>query len=244
MNYNNNISPDELETIERYLTGNMTAGEVSVFEIQLQQDVELKNKTEEVRALLTGISEQSLSTRLNDFHSQISSENKPSARIVPMMKKLLMAASILAVAFVAVWWFTARKSGNDDLYANLYSPDPGLATVMGNSSAYDFDKAMVEYKNGEYDKALEAWTALLNKNPKNDTLMYFVGVAYQAKNDSRAVDHLEKVSTDASSAFTRDASWYLGLYYLKTGQKEKALDYIQRSGHPKSAEAIKAINKK
>ncbi len=229
--------------IERYLTGNMTAGEVSVFEIQLQQDVEFKNKTEEVRALLTGISEQSLSARLNDFHTQISSENKPSARIVPMMKKVLMAASILAVTFVTVWWFAARKSGTDELYANLYSPDPGLATVMGGSSDYEFDKAMVEYKNGEYDKALEAWTTLLKNDPKNDTLMYFVGVAFQAKDDSRGIEHLQKVSADASSAFNKDASWYLGLYYLKTGQKEKALTYIERSGHPKSAEAIKAINK-
>ena len=244
MNYNNNISTEELEKIERYLSGSMAADEAMAFEAQLEGDVELKEKTEEIKALLVGISEESLSARLNNFHTEISSEKKPSATIVPMMRKLLMAASILAVAFVTVWWFAGRKTGNDALYANLYSPDPGLATVMGSSKAYQFDKAMVEYKNGEYSKAVDAWTTLLKSNSKSDTLHYFVGVAYQATDDPRAIEHLEIVAADASSAFYKDASWYLGLYYLKSGHKEKALNYIVRSGHPKSAEAIKAINKK
>lgn len=244
MNYSNNISTEELETIERYLSGSMPADEAMAFEAQLEDDMELREKTEEIKALLVGIGEESLSAQLDNFHTEISAENKASATIVPMMRKLLMAASIVALAFVTVWWFSTRKTDNDALYANLYSPDPGLATVMGSSKEYDFDKAMVEYKNGEYAKAIEAWTSLLKSNSKSDTLHYFLGAAYQATNNPDAIKHLELVAADASSAFYKDASWYLGLYYLKSGHKEKALDYIVRSGHPKSAEAIKAINKK
>lgn len=244
MNHNYNISPEELEQIERFIAGEMSVEEAAQFEELLKTDPLISEKTQEVRLMMIGIGEKALATRLNDFHKEITAEKKQPARVVHIAKKLLMAASIFAVAFAAVWWFAIRKTADEALYANLYSPDPGLATVMGNSAAYDFDKAMVEYKNGEYDKAIEAWTNLLKNNPSSDTLNYFVGAAYQAKNDNRTIEYLEKVTTDASSVFNKDASWYLGLYYLKSGQKDKALEYLERSGHPKSTEAIKAINKK
>jgi len=243
LNYKNNISPEELETIERYLTGQMPGEEAVRFEEQLNTDALLQAKTAEVTALLTGISEESLGGKLNDFHKEISATNHQPARVVSFGRKLLVAASILAVAFVSVWFFTGRKTGEEAVYAKLYSPDPGLATVMGNATAYEFDKAMVEYKNGDYDKALEAWTSLLQNNPANDTLIYFVGAAYQARDDTKSIEFLEKVAADSSSVFYKDANWYLGLFYLKTAQKAKAIEHIERSGHPKTAEAINAINK-
>lgn len=242
MNHKYNISPEELEQIERYITGDMRDHERNEFEELLNADPQLKEKAEEVRLLMIGISEHALSGKLDDFHKEIIAARKNSS-VVPFGRKLLMAASILTVTCLTVWWFVVRKSADEALYAKFYSPDPGLATVMGSSSAYDFEKAMVEYKNGEYDKALTAWTNLLKDNPSSDTLNYFIGAAYQAKADERSAAFLEKVASDTSSVFYKDACWYLGLYYMKTAQKEKALEFIQRSGHPKSAEAINAINK-
>ncbi|MBL7696556.1 MAG: hypothetical protein JNK79_00285 [Chitinophagaceae bacterium] len=244
MNHNYNISPEELEKIERFITGGMSSAEAKEFEELLNNNAQLREKTDEIRLLLIGISEHALSEKLDDFHKEVPPVEMPRGRVVPLGRKLLIAASVLAIAFVTIWWFVGRKTDDEALYARLYSPDPGLATVMGNSSEYDFDKAMVEYKNGEYDKALKAWTGSLGNHPTNDTLNYFVGAAYQAKNDDRCIEYLEKVAADTSSVFNKDASWYLGLYYLKSGQKEKAYPYIQQSGHPKSSEALKAINKK
>ncbi len=115
---------------------------------------------------------------------------------------------------------------------------------MGNSTDYDFEKAMVEYKNGEYEKAFTAWNILLKQRPENDTLIYFTGVAAQAQEkDSIAINRLQQVVNNSKSTFYKDANWYLGLLYLKQGEPQKAISYIQQSGYPKSKDLINDINK-
>ncbi len=94
---------------------------------------------------------------------------------------------------------------------------------------------MVEYKNGEYAKHWKTWSALLKQNPGNDTLIYFIGAASQAKgDDDRAIENLQQVAADSSSFFYKDACWYLGLSYLKKGDTKRAAEYIERSATRKA----------
>lgn len=244
LNHNNDISPEELERIERFLSNEMPQDEANAFAQSLNTDAQLREKTEEVRLLLLGINEVALEEQMQDFHKDIISAPviKSTARVIPLSRKLLVAASVLVVVALSLWLVLQNKQ--EDLYSKYYTPDPGLATVMSGSSNYDFEKAMVEYKNGEYAKALDAWNGLLKEKPGNDTLIYFIGVASQANKDSNAAfDNLKRIAANVNSAFYKDACWYLGLMYLKIGDKKEAVKYIEMSGHAQSAEIIKAINK-
>lgn len=237
------ISPEEYETIERFLQNEMTEADAAAFKIKLQADKILQQKTEEVKLLLVGIKEVSLEEQMVKFHNSMSI--KKAGRVVAFSKRWLIAASVLAIACLSLWWFAGRENKYDKLYASYFTPDPGLITAMGSSENYSFEKAMVEYKEGNYKKAIEAWSALRSAQQQSDTLNYFLGMAYLAMNKkARAKEFLTLITNDSNKSFYKDACWYLGLVFLKEGEKEKAIDLIRASNHSESNDLINAINKK
>ncbi|MEJ0105290.1 MAG: hypothetical protein WDO19_23230 [Bacteroidota bacterium] len=129
---------------------------------------------------------------------------KKNAKVFLLNRRFMAAASILVILSLTLWWVLQRRNSNERIYSAYYKPDPGLATAMGNSTSYSFEKAMVEYKNGSYDKSLEAWTALLKEKPGNDTLIYFIGAAYQAKkNKEHAIENLKIIATKPKALFIK-----------------------------------------
>jgi len=245
LKYTNNISPEELERIERFITGAMAQQEASAFAGELSTDVVLQEKTEEVKLLLSGINEFSLEQKLESFHKEIKPPaSKKNVRVIPL-RRLLVAASVIVVVSLSLWWFFQSQNTNDKIYGRYYSPDSGLATMMSSSSRYNFDKAMVEYKNGEYDKAITAWQNLLKTKSNDDTLHYFIACASQAKKDyESAIENFQQVVKNPASAFYKDACWYLGLVYLKKGESVQAEEYIKRSDRPEAETVLKKIEKK
>lgn len=246
MNNPKEIPPEEFERIERYLTQDMDEKELHDFKQSLAVDAQLKSNTEEIQLLLTGIQESALEEKLKEFHKEINAAATTPApvRRITFFKKFLVAASVLAIISFSWLMLFYNDNQNKKLYSKYYTADPGLATVMGNSSDYDFEKAMVEYKNGEYAKAFNTWNILLKQRPASDTLIYFVAVAAQAQhNDSVAINRLQQVVSNTNSTFYKDAAWYLGLLYLKKGDTQKAVTHIQQSGYPKSKDLINDINK-
>jgi tetratricopeptide (TPR) repeat protein len=247
LKYANNITAEEFERIERFLTNEMEEDESKAFEQELSSNEELREKSEEIKLFLLGIKEHSLEQELQHFHRDIvpATRLKKKAAIVSPWKKLAVAASILALIAVGIWWFMQDLNTYDTIYGRYYTPDPGLATVMSSSADYNFDKAMVEYKNGEYDKALKNWEDLYKANPANDTLAYFIGAAYMAKKDNnRAIENFMQVVKNKEGAFYRDACWYLGLSYLKQNNANLAVEYIQKSNHSQREAILKTITKK
>ena len=243
-----NITEDEFELIEQFLNKKLPAEEMALFEARMITDEIWRQKTDEIRLLISGINEAVLQDRMDTYHNSIPNINKAFSqrgRVISLSKKWLAAASILLVVSLTVWMMTKRETSNEKLYSQYFRPDPGLITAMGSSEDYNFDKAMVEYKEGNYDKAIEAWLKLSTAAPQNDTLNYFLGVAYLAKNENeKAQDFLFKVVSDNANSFYNDGCWYLGLNFIKNNEPQKASEWIKRSGHTGSINLLNAINKK
>ncbi len=248
MIHQHDISQEEFEQIERYLNNEMGAEEAAVFVAQMITDEKLQQKVEEVKLLLLGLKEAVLEEKLNTFHSNIKSNDQPLSKTVPMFpryKKWLIAASVISIAFLSVWWLVNADNENEKLYAAYYSPDPGLITAMGNSEDYSFEKAMVDYKEGNYKKAIDAWSKLKVEAPQSDTLNYFLGVAQLAnKNSDKAKELLGTITANVNKPFYKEACWYLGLILLKEGEKDKALELIKRSGNTDADKLINEVTKK
>lgn len=233
--------------IESYLSHALDEGARLDFEKAMQNDSELQQKTNEVKLLLLGIREAELKAKLPGFYEGIGSK----AGSIPLkgakgfsISRLAIAASVLALLSLSVWstWF--RQPLQKKLYSRYYAPDPGLATVMGQSASYDFEKAMVEYKSGQYEKALEAWKGLLIQKPGNDTLIYFIGAAQLASGQyEKAKESLQLVAANHAGTFYHDACWYLGLYYLRINKKEQAIQYLTQSGYPEAPALTDEIKK-
>lgn len=223
---------EDFEHIEKYVNGNLDPTELEQFEQRLLNDAEFRSKVEELKVTLIGIEAQALKEQLDIFHEELhentcTSETESTKTTTLNWKYILVAAALIIAA--GSFWFL-KTDTNEQLYAKYFSPDPGLPTAMSSSDNYEFYEAMVSYKQGHYQSAISKWEILQKKKPNNDTLNYFIGVAYLAdKNEQTAIPFLEEVVKDSNFPLIDDAFYYLGLAYLKTQNINKAKANLHKS---------------
>jgi len=245
LDYTEDISQEEWETLERYVLNEMTPDERTELESRLSADASLQAKLAEVKLLMVGVGETMLQEKLQAFHRDMPVAEK-ELRIdkapASSFKTWLLAASILLVAGVGGWLLLNRGSGSERLFAAHFKPDPGLITAMSATDNYAFEKAMIDYKQGNYAAAIQTWDSLQKGQPANDTLNYFLGVAHlAAKNSKEAIGYLQRVTALPASFFRSDAYWYLGLAHLKEGNKEEAKAAIEQSSHTTKNELLEKL---
>ena len=227
MEKRSNMTQEELELMERFWQGAFADQEE---EQRLREkyatDSVWRNKADGVRLLMLGIQEAALEDRMEDFHQQAT---RPVKKI-SWLRWGIAACLAAAVSFGALLFFS--RSPGEKLFAAYYKPDPGLPTLMGVSDHYEFEKAMVSYKTGDYQKALAGWRQLLSAQPGNDTLHFFIGSAHLAEGRAdSAVASLNRVIAVPQSAFQSDASWYLALAWLKLNNRAEAIKALKQSRH-------------
>jgi len=241
----NDISQEEFERIEAYLNNQLSKDDLVVFENRLITEDGLKTKVKDIKTVLTGIETQALKEELDRFHNEIvkneisTTQNNTPVKVLNW-KKLAIAA-ILVIGLGGFWLMSGNS--NDKLYAEYFSPDPGLPTTMGSNENYEFYEAMVNYKQGDYKTAITKWKTLHSSKPKNDTLNYFIGVAHLAnKNERIAIPFLENAIKNTEFALMNDAFYYLGLAYLKEGNTEKAKANFKKSTLDNSKVLLSKLN--
>ncbi len=235
MNRNIDISQEELEAIEQYIRQEMPVEEKGAFTKRLATDPEFQNKFDTVRLLLVGVQEASLKSRMEAFHTDLHSSTKNTIRSSGKMasiKRWLVAASIILIAALGSLFYLNQETREEKIFDTYYQPDPGLISAMSVTGNYLFDRAMIDYKTGKYDAALKTWENMLVSKPGNDTLNYFIGSAYLAKEmNELALTHFQKVITNPDSYFLDDAYWYIGLVLLKENKIREAILFIEKSEH-------------
>jgi len=245
MNPNNkNISQKEFERIESYLNNSMPSKERVGFEEQLQNDITLQKHLENHKIIFEAVETQSLKENLEAFHETIPINKIPKTETSKVkllhFRKIAVAASLIIA--VGSFWFFSQNS-NQKLYANYFKADPGLATTMSSTNNFEFYDAMVNYKQGDYKIAISKWEVLLQNKPKNDTLNYFLGVAYMAnKNEISAIPFLDLVIKASNSTFKNEAYYYLGLAHLKDGNIELAKKNLTFSTIDNSKALLSELN--
>ncbi len=149
---------------------------------------------------------------------------------------------MLVIVGLSSLLFLNQKTTEEKLFAAYFQPEPGLISAMGTSDNYLFDRAMVDYKVGDYDAALKTWGSLLASNPESDTLNYFIGSAWLMKEkEETAIAHFKKVIANESSSFRNDALWYTGLALLKSNRKSEALIFIEEAEHEDKLELLREL---
>lgn len=242
MNNHSDISQEQFEQIEKYLSNSMDAEERFEFDKILIGNDQLREQVDEQQILFQAVEEQSLREKLNEFHKGIEVENTKVKSIRPY-KKYAIAASIALLLGLGYWLTMGQKSAHEKLYAAYFAPDPGLITPMSATSDYEFYRGMVDYKQGEYELAINRWDSLIKLNPENDTLNFFMGVSYLALEDpSQALPYLKKVSDSSQSIFNPEVFYYLGLAELKEGNTEAAKVAFETNGSEKALEIISKLN--
>lgn len=239
-----NLSQELFERIDKYVLGELSPTERHAFEKEMLEDSILLQHVNEHKYLVEHIEKQALRDKLDDYHKTIASSS--SSKGLPLKHgfnwRYGVAASIVLLMGLFAVWQLSPSLNNERLYSKHYEPDPGLPTVMGSGEHYEFYDAMVSYKHGDYEIAIAKWEAQ-NKRRSSDTLNFFLGSAYLAKEDAKAsIPYFKRVMEESSSIFINEAYFYLGLAFLKNRDEKSAIEVLKKSDSEKCRLLLLELN--
>jgi TolA-binding protein len=177
-------------------------------------------KTEEIRDFVTG----SLNNDIKEPEISFAGKsNKSPGRSVILY--ISLAAAAIAGAFIIVR--TLLPSYNPDkLFDKYYEPLSVVSPVTRNINPSESDsyKTAIElYQLGDYQGAATGFSDAMQGDNSAVALRFFMGITQLALgNYDQSVSLLSDV-TGSPGEFGKEAEWYLGLAYLKSREKEKAL---------------------
>lgn len=223
---------DELlfEKIEGYLQGTLTPADRKRFEAEMKKNEELREEVALHRQLISSIETESVRQLLEQIHEENFEKETPVVSIRHRRAYTFIAvAASLALLILSGWWYiNLQVSQPASLYASYFSPAAGLPTTLSHTNNARFSEGMISYKLEEYAEAREWWQPLLQADPANDTLNFYMGVASLADEQTEgAIHYLSKVAEENNSVYYTDARWYLALAYLLNEKEEKARTLLQ-----------------
>lgn len=225
------------ETIEAYVLDRMSATDRAAFEQRMATDPALRSEVEMERENIHAVELGGMERMLKGIAAE---EHHAPSTGMDWSRYLKYAAAIALLAGAASWWML-RTPLNERLFAEHFVADSGLPVSMGVADDPAFSDAMVSYKEGKYAEARAKWMPLLQQEPQNDTLLYYMASAHLAEGDANAaISLLDAVSNEPGSAFQRSSKWFLFLAYVRTGDAVKAgaISFADDPDHEREAQVI------
>jgi len=237
------LDRSRFETIEAYVLDNMPALDRARFEGEMVDDADLREEvllqTENTLAIEWGGG----SRLLRRIGAEQASARPDRISERADRGRYLKYAAAIAIILSGSLWILTRPSTNERLYAEHFIADPGLPTPMSATNDFAFHDAMVAYKLGDHAEARSKWAALLQAQPANDTLRYYIASAALGMEDEvAAIPLFDGLTKDTASIFRDKAKWYLFLAYIKNDQvaKAKAISFDGDVPYGEQVRAIKA----
>ena len=220
---------DEIGHIKQEI-GNSSINEISAGWVREWHDKKQRNgdrdpETEEIRDFIT--------------HSINSDENEPAKSFNDGEKKgisksffgwyVSLSAAALIGAIILVR--SLLPSYNPEkLFNSYYEPLEAVSPVTRSVNSIEtgtYASAIGSYKISDYRSAAAGFSEAVLKDPSFVSPRFFLGLTHIAlENYDQAISLLTGVVND-SGEYGKEARWYLGLAYLKTGNKPKASECFE-----------------
>lgn len=220
-----------IEEIENYFEGKLSPEDKLLFEAKLESSPELVAELKLYKQIRSVIVEKGTEDLKNKFVLADKELDNGGAVVIPINKKanykiLALVASVALVIGLSIFFLLNKKSDYSQLASKYYESEKGLPVEMGTSNK--FDNLMNSYKSGNYKEAQRQLDELLKKDSNNDTALYFNAVVNdELKNYQPAINNYARIPS--SSNYFQKAQYRLVLTYLKTNEKNKAVEIINQS---------------
>lgn len=206
----NNINDISTEWVEEWHRKKQMQGTISEERANfITSSLEEKGSEEERKDLTLNAPTESKSINL-----------KKTGRTLVIRFVSLSAAAVIGTFLVIR---SLQPYDTQKLYRSYYEPFNAVSPVVRGSNPNDlYISAMNSYKAGDYNNAALAFEQSANINPSFGSPVFYLGLtALETGDYNEAIKDLGSVVRD-SGVYSKDAKWYLGLAYLKTGSREKA----------------------
>ncbi len=177
-------------------------------------------KTEERRHFVKG----SLESENKDFKEIVTVREKKGLGRSLLYRYISLSAAAVIGIFILVKTLIPSFDA-DKLFNSYYEPMNVISPVTrsGNISESDsYIQAIEMYKLGNYQTAAIGFSSAILKDPSDIAPRFLMSLTQLALgNYNQAINLLSDI-TASSGKYGKEARWYLGLAYLKTGEKDKA----------------------
>jgi len=195
-------------------------------EWQKNKNGEGDKKTEEIREFITGSLKQAENKA--EIKRGTSEKKSGSGKVRIAGYTSLVAASIIGLIFLIRSFQPFYNP--DKIFSRFYEPFSAVSDVTRSLNTVENEtlkSAVDSYREGNYQVATAGFSEAILNDPASGSSRFLLGITYIAMNEfSQAIDMLDGVANQQGD-YTKDARWYLGLAYLKTGNKAKASECFE-----------------
>ena len=242
-------------TLERYLSSEMSTLEKQRFEEVLRQSPALQEELALQQDIIKGIQlqgsqgmKQALQAVEQEMHtSSVVQEQPPStlrstevpdpvprrhASERPLLVWLAVAASVLSIVLLGYLLVRNGPADAQTLYAAYYEPYPNIinpAQRSGDATEPTApEQAVRAYEAGQYQQAINLFDQSSVDASSDPGFVFYYALSYLgAEQPAPAILWLKQVAQQpAGSLFYEPARWYLALAYLDLDQPTKAEPYL------------------
>jgi TolA-binding protein len=182
-------------------------------------------KTEEIRNFVTG------SLNQEEISTEIQSDDR---KLKGLSKSLITRYTSMAAAAIvgAVLLLTSLLPSDDPqkIFNKYYEPFNAVSSITrstGTDESGNFSNAIGSYESGDYQVAAAGFSEAMLNGTVSSSAGFFLGISeIELENYNKAIELLSGIIKQKSE-FNKEATWYLGLVYIKSGNKVKASECFE-----------------
>ena len=141
--------------------------------------------------------------------------------------------SLAAAAIIGAVFLVRSLIPSDDpqkIFSKYYEPFYAVSSVTrgsGTSESESFANAVGSYKSGDYQAAAAGFSEAMLNGTESFSARFFLGITeIELGEYDKAIDLLGGIA-NRQGEYAKEATWYLGLAYIKSGNKIKASECFE-----------------
>ncbi|MFO7617500.1 MAG: tetratricopeptide repeat protein [Bacteroidales bacterium] len=226
---------NDMEWIDRYLSGDLDPGELDEFERRMRQDKAFRALVSDLKVISEGIRASARDSLLQDLMCWEEKYAKRSGLELQVRRNNLRRVAwvtMAAAASLALLFYVGiiRPSGEERLIQSIYreySLAPENVSVLsyrsGRAVEEDYHRAFEAYDLGKYRKAASLFSAL---EDQSDTVLFYLGSSLmEIRQYSRAADCFRQVLSKGGYQIDQ-SRWQLALALIKAGDLEGSREIL------------------
>ena len=218
-----------LETIEKYIDGELEGQELLDFEYLLSTDPDIKSEYELSMEINQSVMEDDVMA-LRETMEYMYEDDTQEQRTPNLFTRRKFYYAAASAALLLATGGIIQKMSNPDLSSDVvfdkyYAPYDVTVTYRSGNTEVDrvLLSALEQYEEQDYEQAIQLFEKVLDKGKSNMALNLYSGIAYlEEEKYQKATSSFNDIISDEDNLFIEQAEWYLSMCYLKTENLDKA----------------------
>jgi hypothetical protein len=198
----------------------ITAGWVKEYNGKQQIGVSPDPKSEERREFITDSLEE---PKIDYERNPVAGNKKSFKKTIQSRFALPAAAAVIGAIFLVRLLLPSHDP--DKLFTKYYEPLSAISPVTRDANAAEansYASAIESYNNKNYQAAARGFADAILQDPMNIPARFFMGITQVALGNYNQAENILEDVISRQGEYVKEARWYLGLAYIKTGNPEKA----------------------